>query len=296
LRTDARLTNPEKRAELFTKPLVADINDRSLVDSEREWDVSEILEVGTVDGVRTLTLDRPQARNALNRDLLGELVSALQAAEADDEVSVLVLTGRDPAFCAGLDLAEFADPSIDLLSVVHTPATDPFAALKSLSKPVIAAVNGPAMTGGLELALNCDFIIASERARFADSHAKVGAIPGGGSTGLLPQAVGLRLAKELTLTGRPMGANEALSAGLVNHVVPHEDLLSQASQLADAIAGADQRAARKLKQLYDQGALVTLAECHRLEEEAYVAWEVSAEEIGRRREGILAAGKQSTPS
>jgi enoyl-CoA hydratase/carnithine racemase len=259
-------------------------------------EVSEILDVETIDSVRTLTLDRPQARNALNRQLLAELVSTLEAAEADDDVSVLVLTGRDPAFCAGLDLAEFADPSIDLLSVVHAPGTDPFAALKSLSKPVIAAVNGPAMTGGLELALNCDFIIASERARFADSHAKVGAIPGGGSTGLLPQAVGLRLAKEITLTGRPIAADEALSVGLVNHVVPHEELLSRTSQLAGAIAAADQRAARKLKQLYDEGALVTLGECHRLEEEAYLAWEVSAEEIGRRRQGILAAGKQSTAS
>jgi enoyl-CoA hydratase len=258
--------------------------------------VSEILEVGTVDGVRTLTLDRPQARNALNRELLGELVSALDAAEADEGVSVVVLTGRDPAFCAGLDLAEFADPTIDLLTVVHTSGTNPFAALKAMSKPVIAAVNGPAMTGGLELALNCDFIVASERARFADSHAKVGAIPGGGSTGLLPQAVGMRLAKEISLTGRPIGAEEALRVGLANHVVAHEDLLSLASQLAGAIAGADQRAARKLKELYDAGALVTLGECHRLEEEAYLAWEVSAEEIGRRREGILAAGKQSAGS
>jgi enoyl-CoA hydratase len=255
--------------------------------------VTEILEVQTLDGVCTLMLNRPDVRNALSRELLGELVGALQAAEADERVSVLVLTGRDPAFCAGLDLAEFADPSIDLLSVVHTPGTDPFATLKALSKPVIAAVNGPAMTGGLELALNCDFIIASERARFADSHAKVGAIPGGGSTGLLPQAVGLRLAKEITLTGRPIGAEEALRIGLVNHVVPHEDLMGLASQLGGAIAGADQRAARKLKQLYDKGALVTLAECHRLEEEAYLAWEVSAEEVGRRRDSILAAGKQS---
>jgi enoyl-CoA hydratase len=253
----------------------------------------DVLTVTAAAAVRTLTLNRPKARNAMDTALLRALCAALDDAEHDDATSVIVLTGTDPAFCAGLDLVEFSDPQADLLRVVHTPGTDPFSALKGMSKPVIAAVNGPAMTGGLELAINCDFIVASERARFADSHAKVGAIPGGGTTGLLPQAVGLRMAKELSFTGRVIDAAEALRIGLVNHVVAHEELPTFAKGLAEAMAGGDQRAIRELRRLYDAGSLVTLAECHHLEEEAYNAWELPAAEVGRRRDEILAAGKRA---
>jgi enoyl-CoA hydratase len=255
--------------------------------------MSDVVNVTASAGVRTLTLNRPKARNAMNTALLVALCAALEDADNDEATSVIVLTGEDPAFCAGLDLAEFADPEADLLRVVHTPGSDPFGALKSLSKPVIAAVNGPAMTGGLELALNCDFILASDRARFADSHAKVGAIPGGGTTGLLPQAVGLRQAKELSFTGRVIDAAEALRIGLVNHVVAHEELPGVTASVGEAIAGGDQRAIRELRRLYDAGSLVTLAECHRLEEEAYNAWELPASEVARRRDDILAAGKRA---
>ena len=256
--------------------------------------MSDILNVTANAGVRTLTLNRPKARNAMNTALLHALCAALEDAEHDDATSVIVLTGADPAFCAGLDLAEFADPEADLLRVVHTPGSDPFSALKNLSKPVIASVNGPAMTGGLELALNCDFILASDRARFADSHAKVGAIPGGGTTGLFPQAVGLRMAKELSFTGRVVDAAEALRIGLVNHVVAHGELAGFAASLGEAIAGGDQRAIRELRRLYDAGSLVTLAECHQLEEQAYLAWELPAAEVARRRDDILASGKRAT--
>jgi enoyl-CoA hydratase len=255
--------------------------------------MSDVVEVTMNAGVRTLTLNRPRARNAMNTAMLRQLCAELDAANTDDSTSVIVLTGEDPAFCAGLDLAEFADPEADLLTVVHTPGSDPFSALKSLSKPIIAAVNGPAMTGGLELVLNCDFIVASDRARFADSHAKVGAIPGGGTTGLLPQAVGLRWAKELSFTGRVIDASEALRIGLVNHVVEHDELQAFAAALGEAIAGGDQRAIRELRRLYDAGSLVTLAECHKLEEAAYNAWELPAAEVARRRDDILASGKRA---
>jgi enoyl-CoA hydratase len=255
--------------------------------------MSDVVKVSADAGVRTLTLNRPRARNAMNSELLRELCGELSAADADEATSVIVLTGEDPAFCAGLDLAEFADPEADLLRVVHTPGSDPFSALTSMGKPVIAAVNGPAMTGGLELALNCDFIVASDRARFADSHAKVGAIPGGGTTGLLPQAVGLRWAKEMSFSGRVVDAAEALRIGLVNHVVPHDELGEFTAALSQAIAGGDQRAIRQLRRLYDAGSLVTLAECHRLEAEAYDAWELPAAEVARRREDILASGKRA---
>lgn len=255
--------------------------------------MSDVVKVAAKGAVRTISLNRPAARNAMNTALLRALCAALNEANADESASVIVLTGEDPAFCAGLDLAEFADPEADLLRVVHTPGSDPFSALKSLSKPTIAAVNGPAMTGGLELALNCDFIVASDRARFADSHAKVGAIPGGGTTGLLPQAVGIRWAKELSFSGLVLDAPEALRIGLVNHVVAHDELGAFVGGLAEAMAGGDQRAIRELRRLYDAGSLVTLAECHRLEEEAYNAWELPAAEVARRREDILASGKRA---
>jgi enoyl-CoA hydratase len=209
--------------------------------------MSAVLSVSVRDAVSTISLNRPEARNAMSTELLGRLVTAFHDADADPTISVVVLAAADPAFCAGLDLLEFSTLGTELLRAIRTPELNPFRTLKTMAKPVIAAVNGPAITGGLELVLNCDFIIASERARFGLTQAKLGTVPGGGTIGLLSQAVGVRKAKELTLTSRVIGAEEALRARLVNRVVAHDDLREAASSVAAAVAGRGPQAVCELK-------------------------------------------------
>ncbi|MHB8618988.1 MAG: enoyl-CoA hydratase [Chloroflexota bacterium] len=235
----------------------------------------------------------PRKRNALTSDLLRSLTQALDEAERDEAVGVVVLTGTDPAFCAGLDLREFSDPAAGLIQVVRRRDTRPWAALASMSKPVIGAVNGPAVTGGLELALACDFLVASERARFADTHARFGVLPGQGMVPNLIQAVGPRRAREMSFTGRFVGAEEALSIGLVNKVVPHEELLPLAGRLAAEITANDQAAVRKLKALYDRGSRLSAGECVDLEQREFLAWQVEPEEIARRRSAVTARGSEA---
>ena len=188
----------------------------------------DLVLVETHDRVRTITFNRPDARNALNTPLQRASGAALTEADADDAVDVVVLTGSDPAFCAGLDLKELGGTAENLRGVLDDPTGSPFTALARMSKPVIGAINGACVTGGFEVALACDFLVASERAVFADTHARVGLTPGGGMSVNLPQAVGIRKAKELSLTGNYLDAAEAHRLGLVNHVVPHADLLATA--------------------------------------------------------------------
>lgn len=246
--------------------------------------------------VRRLTLNRPEARNALDTRLMADFAGALVDADEDDAVSVVVLTGADPAFCAGLDLKELGSTGANLVGTGSDGGrpTNPFSALWRMAKPVIGAVNGPAVTGGLEIALNCDFLVASERALFGDTHARVGALPGGGMTPLLPQAVGLRRAKEMSLTGNFMDADEALSRGLVNHVVPHGDLVPETMRLAHDAAANDQRAARRLLRNYDRGSRTTVDDCWTLEREEFAAWTVSPDDVARRRQGIVERGRGQT--
>src|SRR5215213_10302109 len=185
----------------------------------------EGLRASWADGVLDLVLDRPETRNALSIAMRRGIIRAVRAADADPGTRVVVLTGADPAFSGGVDLTESlggggAPPS--------GARTDPAAVVRVSRTPVIAAVNGVCYTGALELALSCSFLIASERATFADTHASVGLLPGWGQSALLPRAVGVRFARQLMLTGEPVDARTALRTGLVNEVVPHERLLPRA--------------------------------------------------------------------
>lgn len=207
------------------------------------------------DGVALITLNRPQARNAIDSALAAGLLDAFTRAEADEEIRAIVVTGTDPAFCAGLDLKEFAR--------LQQPPAGASAAITmagELTKPAIGAINGPVMTGGLELVLGLDVLIASERARFADTHAAVGILPGGGMTARLPRAVGSRMALEMSYTGRVIDAAEALRIGLVNRVLPHGDLLPAARAMAATIASRDAAVLRELKKLYQVSNSQTLGE------------------------------------
>ncbi|OBF26965.1 enoyl-CoA hydratase [Mycobacterium sp. ACS4331] len=202
---------------------------------------SEVLLVDTTDRVRTLTLNRPMSRNALSAALRTELFTALADAGRDDDVDVIILTGADPVFCAGLDLKELGDT---------TDLPDISPKWPDLDKPVIGAINGPAVTGGLELALYCDVLIASEKAAFADTHARVGLLPTWGLSVRLPQKVGVGLARRMSLTGDYLSAQDALRAGLVTEVVPHEQLLDAARAVATSIVGNNQKAVRALLDSY----------------------------------------------
>jgi enoyl-CoA hydratase len=202
---------------------------------------ADVLLIDTQDRVRTLTLNRPQARNALSSELRRRFFQALRDAEADDDVDVVIVTGADPVFCAGLDLKELGDSS-------QLPDISP--QWPPMTKPVIGAINGAAVTGGLEFALYCDILIASEQASFADTHARVGLLPTWGLSVRLPQKVGIGLARRMSLTGDYLSAADALRAGLVTEVVPHEDLLSTARKVAASIVGNNQNAVRALLASY----------------------------------------------
>ncbi len=217
-----------------------------------------VLLVDVTERVATLTLNRPAQRNALSSALLAALRTEMARVDARDDVDVIILTGADPAFSAGLDLKELGSTGNNL--VVETPgetgsrppervvaSTTPWAPTR---KPVIGAINGVAVTGGFELVLQCDFVVASERASFGDTHTRVGILPGWGLSVLLPQAIGVRRAIEMSLTGNFIDADEAHRLGLVNHVVAHDELLATARRLARDISGNDAAALRELLRSY----------------------------------------------
>lgn len=240
------------------------------------------------DLVAVVTLNRPERRNAISAALMIRLRDVLADLDARPDVRAIVLTGADPAFCAGLDLAELGQPG-GPLSAVATSTVIP-----DLTRPLIGAINGPAVTGGLELALACDFLIASERARFADTHARVGVLPGWGLTVALPEAVGLRRAREMSATGNFIDARTALEWGLVNHVVPHEELLDFSRGLAADMASTDQDALAAIFASYDEGAQVTAFEARQIEARAHARWHsggIDAGQVASRRDAVIRRGR-----
>ena len=256
--------------------------------------MSDVLLVNVIDRVATLTLHRPDSRNALSSELSNALWDAVLAAGADGSVDVVVITGSDPAFCAGVDLKEVSGEAPSSGSFVRRRGADGlYRFLPPIDKPVIGAINGACVTGGLELALQCTFLVASERAWFADTHGRVGILPGGGMTVLLPQAVGLRRAIEMSLTGNRLGAEEALRLGLVNHVVPHEGLLPFAQRLAADIVSTGAVVVRRLHDQYRRVAAAgSLAEAHALEGLMAETWALDPADVAARRSDVQARGRE----
>jgi enoyl-CoA hydratase len=246
--------------------------------------------------IATITLNRPEARNALSSEVLRLLPERLAEADRRDDVDVVILTGADPAFCAGLDLKELGSSGGNLgpragasersaeASFVRKPWPD-------IAKPLIGAVNGVAITGGLELALNCDFLVASERARFGDTHSRVGVMPGWGLTVLLPQAIGVRRAREMSFTGNFLSAEDAHHFGLVNHLVAHADLLPFCRRLALDVIGNDQRGVRQIRATYAE--IWGEADGWATEARDGREWAkgFTPDEVARRRAGIVERGR-----
>ena len=201
--------------------------------------------VETRGRVGLVTLNRPQALNSLNHALMRELMDALDAFDKDDAVGAMVITGNDKAFAAGADIKEMADESaLDMTRNDHLAV---FGRIRTIQKPVIAAVSGWALGGGCELALSCDMIIASESAKFGLPEVTIGVIPGAGGTQRLVRAVGKSIAMEMILNERKLNAQEALHFGLANRVAPLSDYLNDALKLAEEIASRAPLAVRAAK-------------------------------------------------
>ena len=208
------------------------------------------------DGVALVTLSRPAARNAIDVEMARALIEAMETCQ---DARCIVITGADPAFCAGLDLRDLGtDKLAELPPFVHAVAVS--------EVPTIAAVNGAAVTGGFEIALACDFIVASDRARFADTHVRVGVYPGPVLVEL-PRRVGMAMAREMSMTGNFVQAETALRIGLANHVVPHDELLTFTLALAGAIAEQDPAMIATMRRDWNETGALPIDEAHRRHQE-----------------------------
>jgi enoyl-CoA hydratase len=218
----------------------------------------ETILVETRGRVGLIRLNRPQALNALNNGLFGELGSAIAAFEADAGIGCILLTGSDKAFAAGADIKEMADKSYTDASASNWAAN--WVAVTHARKPVVAAVAGYALGGGCELAMQCDLIIAADNARFGQPEIKLGIIPGIGGTQRLTRAVGKAKAMDLILTGRMMDAAEAERSGLVARVVPAASLMDEAMKLAETIASMSLPSVMAAKEAVNRAFECSLAE------------------------------------
>lgn len=245
------------------------------------------------DGIVTLTLNRPEAMNALSSELRRALADAFRDLARDPDVRVVILTGAGRAFCAGMDLKEAGGGSGDQ-AAFEEEGDIVQDAMKSFDRPVIGAINGHAITAGFELALLCDILIASSEARFADTHVRVGMLPGWGLSQELPRRIGITRAKELSLTGNYITAQQAEAWGLVNRVVPPEELLPSCRTLAADIASCEAHVVSTYKRLIDEGYGMPFAEARIYESKQALEWarKITAGHIAGLREGVEDRGRR----
>jgi enoyl-CoA hydratase len=255
-----------------------------------------IIRVETRERIATVTLERPQSLNALSRALVSEITRTFAELQQDTGVDVAILTGAGRAFCAGVDLKELssAGGSVpDATGAGAGGAERMIEVIAAFDRPLIGAINGVAITGGFELALMCDILIASTNARFADTHARVGIAPGWGLSQKLSRLIGIGRAKELSFSGNFLDAQTAERWGLVNRVVEPEALLPACLALARDIQGCDPRTLRRYKRMIDEGYGLPFAEAMRMEWRAsqeHMAG-VTSESVAQRREAIQRRGR-----
>lgn len=218
----------------------------------------ELILTETRGRVGLITFNRPEVMNALNNQLMRELMDALEAFDKNEAVGAMVITGNEKAFAAGADIKEMADKSIhDMMDQDHIAV---FGRIRTIGKPVIAAVSGWALGGGCEIALSCDMIVASESAKFGQPEINIGVIPGAGGTQRLTRAVGKAIAMEMILNDRRLTAQEAHQFGMVNRVIPVENYLDEALRLAEEIASRAPLAVHAAKNMINQSFERTLAD------------------------------------
>jgi enoyl-CoA hydratase len=244
------------------------------------------------ENVLLVTLDRPEVANAFNTKAALELIRLFERLQGEERYRCVVITGAgDKVFCAGADLKERNGLSDDQWRSQHETFERMFCAVRDCPVPVIAAVNGAAYAGGLELVLHCDFAYASVTAKFALTEVSLGIMPGGGGTQTLPRVVGERRAKELIFTARPFSAEEALDWGLVNRLCEPGRVVQEALRVAERLASLAPLAVREAKHAIRQGLHRDLASAMQLEIEAYNRL-VGTED---RREGVRAFNEKRTP-
>ncbi len=242
-------------------------------------------------GLTTVTLNRPGALNALSRALRNRICAVFNELAEDDDTQVVILTGAGRAFTVGLDLKELGG---EVGSDTSLHDQDLAKAIANLGKPIIGAINGFAITGGFEIALLCDFLIASPQARFADTHARVGVVPGWGLSQKLPRLIGINRAKELSLTGNYLDAKTAYEWGLVNRVVPAEELLSTCEKLGRDMLSTEPTTRGEIRRIMDSGWQTTLVDGLQIEQQAshqHAKTQKPTELIAARRNSIQTRGR-----
>ena len=240
--------------------------------------------------VGLISLNRPQVMNALNNQLMRETMDAIGAFDKNDAIGAMVITGNEKAFAAGADIGEMADKSIQ--QMMDTDHIAVFGRIRTIRKPVIAAVSGWVLGGGCEIAMSCDMIVASETARFGQPEITIGVIPGAGGTQRLTYAVGKALAMEMILNNRMLSAQEALQHGLVNRVVPVDAYLDEALKLAEEIASRAPLAVRAAKKMINQTYERTLAEGLSAEKQEFYNLFVTEDQ----KEGMKAFAEKRRPN
>ena len=250
----------------------------------------EMILTETRGQVGLITLNRPQVMNALNNQLMREAIDALEAFDKNDTIGAVVITGNEKAFAAGADIKEMMNKSIQ--QMMDTDHIAVFGRIRTIRKPVIAAVSGWVLGGGCEIAMSCDMIVASESAMFGQPEITIGVIPGAGGTQRLTYAVGKALAMEMILNNRMLSAQEALQHGLVNRVVPVDAYLGEALKLAEEIASRAPLAVRAAKKMINQTYERTLVEGLRLEKQEFYNLFASEDQ----KEGMKAFAEKRKPN
>lgn len=253
----------------------------------------DLVLTSTEGGVTTVTMNRPEALNALSAGLRNRLTEVFTDLAEDSATEVIVFTGNGRAFTVGLDLKELGGET----AAATVANKDLGKAMLQVNKPIIGAINGYAITGGFELALMCDFMLASEQAKFADTHARVGVVPGWGLSQRLPRLIGINRAKELSLTGNFLDAATAYTWGLVNRVVAADELLATAQQLAKDIVSTEPVTRNAVRHIMDAGWHTSLTEGLVIERDAnreHAKTEVRAEKVAARRAQIQQRGRSQS--
>ena len=249
----------------------------------------EMILTETRGRVGLITLNRPHVMNALNNQLMREAMDALEAFDKNDNIGAIVITGNEKAFAAGADIKEMANKSIQ--QMMDTDHIAVFGRIRTIRKPIVAAVSGWTLGGGCEIAMSCDMIVASETARFGLPEVTIGVIPGAGGTQRLTHAVGKALAMEMILNNRMLSAQEALQHRLVNRVVPVDAYLDEALKLAEEIASRAPLAVRAAKRMINQTYERTLAEGLTVEKQEFYNLFASEDQ----KEGMKAFAEKREP-
>lgn len=255
--------------------------------------MTSVLKIEKEDGIAIVTLNRPEAMNALSSELRHAITKAFRELQNDADIRAVILTGAGRAFCAGMDLKEMAAGASDE-SAFQDEGDIVQEAMLTFDRPIIGAINGHAVTAGFELSLLCDILIVSTEAKFADTHSRVGMLPGWGLSQRLPRLIGISRAKEISLTGNFVSAQQAEAWGLVNRVVPPEELLPTCKALAADIASCVPEVIRRYKRLIDDGYGMTFAGACALESKAALDWarKMTSGSIANVRDGVQKRGRQ----